>query len=189
MTYRYAITWLKGKQSTKIAITGPQRSGTTIAAMALANDLNYKFFKEDSYGIGQWENFKKVCNADTNFVIHCPALMHKCLEMDNDIDIIVMRRPIEEIIRSQNQCYWVYEREERVKFFPFRQIVNCQQPISKIKYDFLEYLYKQNKLCGRIIELDYHSLHDHPLWIDRKNRTMAIRAHKDKPSDEVPINV
>lgn len=177
--------WLS---QTKIMVTGPQRSGTTFAAFALAEDLGFKFIKETEYGIGNWEKFKLLLEKYDNFIVHAPALMHRIRELPQDMLIIIMYRNIQDIIKSQVECQWVYELEEKVKYFPYSKQIDCQQPISLVKYDFIINIVNQyTHMKDRIIWMDYESMSCHPEWIPSKNRTMDVRGHHDKESFKIDL--
>jgi len=138
MNYNDVIQKLE--HSKKIIVTGPQRSGTTFAAYAIANDLKLKFFKETTFDNENIVKFRHIIYTENEFVLQCPAMVDRLPELASyhDLEIIVINRNIDDIIKSQARIGWEWEQTEKDKFLPFHMEINLEQPISQIKYDFIQ---------------------------------------------------
>jgi len=89
----------------QVLVTGPQRSGTTIGAKVLARELELLYIDEQEIPTVR-EFFGRIVGGD-RFVAQAPrfcAYLHLF-----GIPVVVMRRPLEEIVRSQQRIGWQYE--------------------------------------------------------------------------------
>lgn len=171
-----------------IFVTGPQRSGTTIAAYMISQDLGYDFFHEEHMTSAIKERipakvevgkFIQAYNHSphpppwaglmgknyTKFVVQCPALcsiVHKWIGIEN-IAVVMMIRPVADIIASEKRISWGFEEWEKGNY------PGQSGPISKIKYDFWHSTQK-NVLADQGFELEYESLCKHPLWANKEQR-------------------
>tara|TARA_R100001082_G_scaffold27498_1_gene13736 strand:- start:475 stop:1041 length:567 start_codon:yes stop_codon:yes gene_type:complete len=104
---------------TTIIVTGPQRSGTTVASVMFAKDLGYKVWDEHSH----WNNFSHIIRYGANppppgVVIQAPALswcIEKLPRMPNVI-VVWMLRDGKDIDLSQKRIGWKQEREELSRY-------------------------------------------------------------------------
>lgn len=148
-----------------ILVTGPQRSGTRIAAKMIAQDTGYEYVDEvhvatDSlYHLGMWMRYR------SSSVIQCPALMY-CIEnfsYDNTA-IVIMKRDEGDIIASQERIGWEWEWLERIHYSHYQK----HWPISRCKY--AKWNAKQVIAVEHSFEVEYESLSEHPLWVPKENR-------------------
>jgi len=150
-----------------IVVTGPQRSGTTIVAHALAHDLNLTYFDEDDIG---WEGatqnnhtaLYQLLATNSGYVIQAPACAHICHTFPQDTVVVFVRRDIEDIIASQERIGWQYEHIELEKY----PVEYRAQTIAHTKYLFWESV--QRTQIGYAYEIEYESLCGHPLWADSR---------------------
>lgn len=143
----------------RIVISGPQRSGTRIAAKIVASDTNKDYIDEKDINFQDFRLLEWYLAKD-NVVIQCPGLCHKLHEIMADSTlIIVVRRPIVEIIASERRIGWndVSEFPELIKYGYTSGI------ISRIKYDYWDTIQKPI-LIDRWGEINYHELDYHPLF-------------------------
>lgn len=142
----------------KIMVTGPQRSGTTIASIILAEELNYRYVDElDANTLVDAMHFYRHAKR---FILQAPMLAAYCHVLP--MVVVYMVRPIAEIIASEKRIGWQCQESELAKYFTKTGL------ISEVKYKAWRE-YQQPKLC-HAFELDYHSMNKHPLWIDREKR-------------------
>lgn len=157
-----------------ILVTGPQRSGTTVTTVMIANDLCYEYVEESTV----WgriktippdpptkRDFRQYFNGFPPCVIHCPehsAYVHQYAGIAN-VAVVMVRRDIDDIIASQERVGWGFEWLE-MKHYPGEK-----RPISEVKYrHWDEY---QKKLLGKqAFEIKYESLKKHPMWVDKEDR-------------------
>lgn len=147
----------------KVLVTGPQRSGTRIAAKMIAYDTGLEFIDEDEIG---WDGFYRIApiiESERNVVIQCPSLcryMHM-FNYDN-VAIVLMRRNIEDIIASQKRICWRWEWLELARYDLSEGV------ISEVKYKFWDQ-YQKEKI-KHSFEVSYEKLAEHLLWIEKKDR-------------------
>lgn len=159
-----------------ILVTGPQRSGTTIMAVMIANDLGYEFIEEGTiWGRLQWQPPDPPAPRDFTAyfqkedtppaVIHCPehsAYCHLYAGFDN-VAVVMVRRDIDDIIASQERVGWGFEWLE-MKHYPGEE-----RPISRVKYKHWDD-YQKKELGKQAFEIEYESLKKHPMWVDKSER-------------------
>lgn len=145
----------------QIMVTGPQRSGTTIASIIIATELHYNCILEESFEISNLLKCFSIYNSSTKFVIQAPALCAYAHLMPGAV--VFMNRPLREILTSQERINWREENSEKSRYF--RLYDNCC--IAQIKKRVWNTY--QKKYPNRF-ELKYHSLKDHRLWIDSEKR-------------------
>jgi len=148
-------------QGSKILVTGPQRSGTTICAKILAHDLGYNFYTEEHINISSFEAAKKMVETQDKFVLQCPAICHVIHELD--ATIIMVSRPVHEIVASEARIGWQGERQNELKKYNRSNGI-----ISLVKYQ--AWYTWQKALCKESYEIDYHSLDSHELWVSIEKR-------------------
>lgn len=164
-TVKGALQKLNAK---RIIVTGPQRSGTRIAATCLAHDLSLRFVGEEEF-----RSRSLLLMASKLFAAPCvmqaPALSAQVHVVS--ACIVFMRRPLDEIQASQERIQWHGEPFERRQyrsplFQGFRFTDN--EPIAAVKYRAWETL--QRRHVEHAFDLDYHSLRGHSLWVEKGER-------------------
>lgn len=149
------------RQYQRIYVTGPQRSGTTICSKMIALDTGYQCIDEIDYGFTNCKNFAALQSLN-KIVVQCPIHCYHIEDCSDDETLIVMmKRPINEIIRSQKRITWKFEPEELRRYNKTLK----DSPIAKVKYDHWE---TQKKDIRHYREIHYHSLQRHPLWVDNR---------------------
>lgn len=147
----------------KIVVTGPQRSGTTIAAKIIAAELNYQLIMEETFREDNLIDFTASIIENEFCVIQAPALasiIH--LLKKPEIAVVFMMRPVEDIIASESRINWLdkHDSVEKNKYFRF----DSPEPISLLKQSVWK-TYQKNMLKERAFELEYNSLQTHSLWV------------------------
>lgn len=147
-----------------IVISGPQRSGTRIVAKVIAHDTGKTYIDEKDINYHDFRLLEYYIKQG-NFVIQCPGLCRILHHIkDKSTLIIMVRRPINEIINSEN-CHWD-EGSRKIELFKY---AHSEGIISRIKYAFWGKIQKPI-LLERGREIKYHNLEKHKLFIkDRKN--------------------
>ena len=154
------VAAIKQNNHKKILVTGPQRSGTTIATEILAQELDYRYVDEKS--ANTILDILHFVRHATRFVIQGPTLAAYCHLLP--MTVVYMIRPINEIIASEIRIKWSCscEQEELAKCFADKG------PISEVKYKIWNTY--QKPLLKDFFELEYHSMKDHCLWINKEKR-------------------
>jgi len=148
----------------RIVVSGPQRSGTRIVAKAISMDTRKTYIDEKEINFHDFRLLEWYLTKN-NVVIQCPGLCHKLHEINDSLTLIVLvRRSIEEILRSEERICWA----EESNFQELYKYGYSSGVISRIKYEFWDNVQK-TLLGNRAAEVNYCDLVRHPLYI--KNRT------------------
>lgn len=147
-----------------ILVTGPQRSGTTICAKMIAHDLGIEYIDEGKFGIDNLFAFKQIVDSDGSKVIQAPGLCKSAHIVAGWVDmaVILMRRPIGEIVKSELRIGWEFGTYELVKYGLDGGV------ISTVKYNFWDGY--QRFFIQNLFEIEYDDLSSHPLWVPKDAR-------------------
>lgn len=155
------------KRQSAIVVTGPQRSGTTIAAHILAQELGYTYVDENDFGIYDPARATQFLR-NGRVVLQSPGLMYCAHQLP--ACIVVMRRPLAEIAASEKRVGWResyggagYQMETALYN---RNYGFSGQDIAWTKYLCWDMFQKAR--CDNWFDLDYQSLRDHPLWVEQR---------------------
>jgi len=155
----------------KILVTGPQRSGTTIAAQIIAADSSMPCVDEKEYSWRDPAIFRNLLNSKERLVIQCPNFAHIIEQFAGPGKCIVfMHRDPREIIASQRRIGWrsaSYQRKLYRGKVPY--LMHLVTPICVIKY--LHWHLHQKVLIPHYCDLSYASLSSHPRWIKPVQRS------------------
>ncbi|MAE66067.1 MAG: hypothetical protein CMJ18_17490 [Phycisphaeraceae bacterium] len=168
----------------RILVTGPQRSGTTIAARMIAEDLGYRLIDEDAIG---WSapfahderRFTQIWSECRRAVIQCPAMAY-CIERfaDERTCIVFMMRDVEAITASEHRISWRGQAAELQRYGRSPDA----GPIARVKYE--HWARHQKPRVPHHLEIDYATLKTHPLWLPPDERR-AFSAKQTDASDPV----
>jgi hypothetical protein len=167
----------------RVFVTGPQRSGTRICAKMIAHDTGYEFIDETQINMDGFYNFSTLLETNKKYVLQCPTLCRYIHFFDQeDNAIVLMRRNVNDIIRSQKRIKWSKEWLELIRYDRSEGI------ISEIKYDFWEK--NQKNQIKNSFEVEYGSLKTHPLWIAKKEREnfLPMQIERTNPAMTIPRN-
>ena len=147
----------------RILVTGPQRSGTRICAKMIAHDTNFSYIDEAYSSTYDLNIFKRSFSTNHNTTFHCPGMCYIINQFSYpDTLIILMRRPINEILLSQLRIKW--DDSPELKKYNVNACI-----ISRIKYE--HWNKHQKHLIQNYLEINYSSLSQHPLWLPLNKRT------------------
>lgn len=147
-----------------IFVTGPQRSWTRFISKAIAYDLGIPHVDETVFNIDNANALNRILGTMEFAVIHCPGLCY-CIEniAGKDDAVVMIFRPVEEIIASQERINWAEEKSE------LRKYGEIQGPISTVKY--AHWATRQKRLIANPFEFNYHDFKDHRLFVPKPQRT------------------
>lgn len=152
------------KEFNNIVVSGPQRSGTRIAAKIIARDTDKSYIDEKDIS---YHDFRLLdwYLKQKNVVVQCPSLCHLLHHITSESTlVIVVHRPIEEIISSEYRCWNEGARKQELLKYGCIEGV-----ISRIKYEFWSKVQKPI-LSERARDINYYNLRSHPLFVEeRKN--------------------
>lgn len=166
------------KNYKKILVTGPQRSGTTICAKILAAELNYTYVDERKVGVRSLtELFNKLSN-ESNIVIQGPAFCSCCQWIDSpETAIIIMRRDVNDIKKSQLRISWEENNNELKNYF------KTSGDIAEVRYHYWDE-FQSKMMRVPYFEIEYESLKSHPMWVDPEQRKNFTR--RQTSLEEIP---
>ena len=188
----------------KIVVVGSQRSGTTITAQMIAEDLEYKYIDEQQFATKDARLFRDVWLKENKVVLQAPALTTQIHNLVNDeVLVIFMVRDKNDIIKSMNKITggvcgscgreYGFELNETMRnkvLKKYRQhfiskhddkdIILAYPELTKSDKTTVDILYSmwygyQKHRIKNSVELEYESLSSHPLWIPKEQR---INFHK-----------
>lgn len=175
------------KKYDKIAVSGPQRSGTRFTSQVLSKILDYEYVDEGDFNSN---NLNEMIDLTKNkkCVVQCPYLSHVVHKIPDEFAIIFMIRNIYDIISSEERVDWQKHREIVKSFYKDLEDkveIDFTDPISYIKYKcWFEY---QKQIIGnRSFELDYESMKETKYWIDKIDRK-NFDAYQTTKNKEIKI--
>jgi hypothetical protein len=95
------VPMLRDAAHTRITVTGPQRSGTTISAKILAEELGYEFISEGCVAVDDLERFYAIFRTRDRFVLQAPGLCAYAHRLPGCF--VLVRRSLDDIVRSQDR--------------------------------------------------------------------------------------
>lgn len=148
----------------KVLVTGPQRSGTTIAARILADELGYRFVSEkDIKTHSLWRLHKRLLSLRRE-VIQGPCFGSICHYIDTPKTLVVfMRRNVDQIARSEQRIGWNAQKWELANYF------RDSGTVGAVRYECWE-KYQQPLMEVPWIELAHDSFAGHRLWVESEKR-------------------
>ena len=152
------------KRYSRILVTGPQRSGTTICARMIAADTKHAFLAEEAFGVDDVERWQELVIGMSNAVLQCPSMCRYITHFGqyDDLAVVFMIRPVAEIVASQRRIQWKYEDDELQRYG------RKHGPIAIVKYNYWGDYQKTQML--HVYEVEYHSLASHKLWVAKNER-------------------
>lgn len=148
-----------------IFVTGPHRAGTTFSSYIIALDLDYSWFESQTW-MSQYDTMRDcIQSLGGPLVLHCPAFCHTVHEYRDvpDVAVVIVRRSVEDILASQRRVGWGFEDHEMTKYPGY------DKPIATAKYHYWDTVQKLI-LRTQAFELEYNSLKNHLLWVNKEYR-------------------
>lgn len=156
----------------RIVVTGPQRSGTTIAARMIAHDTGHAYVDESEIHVDNLRLMRLLMRVGKQVVIQCPGLSRHAHEWRHHSGNLVvwMCRPLEDIVQSQERIGWGHCADELLKYGLNPREVS--DPVALVKQRFWEQ--SQRPLfvgeLGKYVEQPYGQLAKHFMWVPKKQR-------------------
>lgn len=164
----------------KIIITGSPRSGTTIAGLIIANELNYKFIDESWYDGNDSKKFMGLFYFQRKMVIHTTAFTRDLHTIPEFLDIqnakvVLVKRKTKDILASfENSKKFKLGLEAKSGMFV--RFDNEAQKTILNHYGYkngcvpeiiYNHFYKHNK---NFLEINYEDLKSHKLFVKKEVR-------------------
>lgn len=179
----YSIKLFEGYK--RVFIVGPQRSGTTFTSKAIAASLNFRFVDEEEFRVNDFERFSYLFNED-NIVVQAPAMSSKIHVLAGEDDLVVfMSRKWSDIVKSilkkngriSNWMYMdtMYEVEKDHFVSVDKESEEVYDKVVDRNSFYLNCFYTmwkeyQSKIIPNCFALDYESMKNHPLWLNKDKR-------------------
>ena len=149
----------KLKPFKQILVTGPQRSGTTICARMIADDLGLAFYPEERVGINNPNRLAELLLTESDFVLQCPGLSHVVHKFAHKrIAVVWMKRSLADIKKSEQRINWQ-------DFVERRNYMADDNPkhIAQIKNEL--WRATQKHIIDNAFEINFDSLERYPLFV------------------------
>ena len=152
-----------------ILVTGPHRSGTTIAARMIAADTGFELCLEERIKGDAPLLLQYLVAERIPRVIQCPFLSDIAHEFD--ATVVMMKRDTADIRRSRREHMYLQDGHQ-VRWYELegkmlrRYAATHYRDIGELIYEVWEL---QKPFIRNWYELDYSSLRQHHLWRDQRD--------------------
>lgn len=164
----------------RIVVTGPLRSGTTITTYMIAADTGHRAIDEGEYG-AVVSRFRD-CLVEENIVVQAPIMFYEVMENPPAETLVVfMRRSIDEINASRERVSWQSSRAGSINhpagFIEINKQINVPHRSDQYwandpqnsPYMIYE-RWDSGKKPSNFLEVEYSSLADHHMWVPAELR-------------------
>lgn len=157
----------------RVVITGPHRSGTTVAAEMIAKDTGFEALREEAFGFYDEARFRELLQR-RGVVVQCPALFDLMPAIsDERTAVVLMRRPLEELAASRERMFSpVSGRQLSGDEQNEAQLARLGEDggdAAALKYQRWD-RWLERGLIHNPVEITYASLAEHPLWVSPEER-------------------
>ncbi len=157
----------------RIIVTGPHRSGTTVATEMIAADTGLEALREESFDFYDESRLRELLQRD-GIVVQCPALFDLMPALsDPHTAIVLMRRPLEELASSRSRMFDPTTAHQlsgdAQNEAQLQRLGQSDGDAAALKYS----VWDRWRIEGRIhhpIELQYADLAKHPMWVSPEDR-------------------
>ena len=159
-----------------IVVSGVQRSGTHIMTKILAKELGWSYVYNSDYNTNITGDWAKMVLHSKSIVLHCPQMTHLLHLVPDDVAVVYMYRPLDEIEVSfdrVNPGEVACSITSQMLFYSQMPGVFGQQKGEKwtlVRNTYWEG-YQRFILRGRGFSFYYHDLEEHPLFVGKPERT------------------
>jgi hypothetical protein len=144
----------------KILVTGPGRSGTTIAGKIIAQDTGHRYVDEAEF-LGNHVNlFQGILERSDNIVVQCPSLFRWLIDNPPPgVFVVVMRRNVDDIRESFNRIAKII------------QVKTGNLDAGAVAQEAYAHWDSVDPKPFPFLELQYDSdIRDHPLYVPEDQR-------------------
>ena len=153
----------------RILVVGPQRSGTRIGAEMISHDTGFWFIPEEYFAVDSLNQLWRLFQTNHDIVVQAPALTcyaHTLGMLDPSLGVVMMMRPLEDILASQKKIRWRWEEPELIRL----GIAGGGTGAAALER-YYRWEHGQKDALGRqATEVEYESLSGHPLWVPKERR-------------------
>lgn len=155
-----------------VIVSGPQRSGTTITAKMLSEDLGYEFINEfDGRFRNNFDNLNRLADHEQRFVVQAPVMCNVVQKLNKPgMAVVMMIRDRAEIIRSQDRINWT-KHHEPTELAAYKKTWGVADGrICDVKYDIWEQQKPQMQVPYYEMQYESAYMKDHRLYREPKQR-------------------
>ena len=169
-----------------IAVTGPERSGTTITTEMICAGTAYTNIAEETWD-NDFEALWRLLNSRDRLVVHAPHLTFRVHEIDQQcpdrVLVVFVLRAIKDIVASQRRNHWGSRSEhclddsdpkgwgnpasrwyDASSYELFREDID---PYAHLCHNRQICWHRRQKhLVRHWVEVEYESLRSNPLWLE-----------------------
>ena len=169
-----------------IAVTGPERSGTTIATEMICFSTGYTSVSEETWD-NSFESLWHLLRERNRITVHAPHLTFRVHEIDRHcpdrVLVVFMLRAVEDIVASQRNCHWGSLSEhcaddgdpkgwgnpasrwyDAASHQLFRDEIDPDAHLCLNRQQC--WRRRQKHLVRHYVEVQYETLRSHPLWLE-----------------------
>jgi len=159
----------------QIIVTGPQRSGTTFTARAIAATMAMSYVDENEVKVREKDLLMNLLRFRSAIVVQAPGCTHLLHDIDEpDTAIVWVRRPIKDILESQSRVKWSGEEQELRQYRSF-QNQHCPPHIHGSAAIKTWHWDSWQKSACKVdtFEMNYGCkfLTEHDLWVNKSKRS------------------
>jgi hypothetical protein len=148
----------------RIVVTGPQRSGTRIAAKMIAEDTKHTYVDEREFGVFNPQRWRQVLQSE-RIVVQAPTMFKEIVDSPPpEIFVVLMRRDLAKIRASAQRIGW--DRHPLGNSKELSRFGLTSGDSAQAKYDY----WASHDKKVPFLELEYESLRQHPLFIPDEQR-------------------
>jgi hypothetical protein len=148
----------------RIVVTGPQRSGTRVAAQMIASDTGHEFVDEMTFLIKDVSQFREFLTRD-RVVVQAPHMLKDVVDdPPPGIFVVLMRRDLQHIHSSAARIRWAEDLGGNTT--ELRKFGLTEGDSAAVKYAYWD----THDKSVPYLELDYESLRGHPMYVPEEQR-------------------
>jgi len=173
-----------------VAVTGPERSGTTITTDIISAETGYANVPEETWD-NDFASLWQLFRDRSHIVVHAPHLTFRVHEIDRHcperVLVVFMIRAVEDIVASQRRNHWGSRSEhcpddsdpkgwgnpasrwyDAVSFDLFRDDIDPDAHLCLNRQ--ICWHRRQKQQVRHYVEVEYETLRSHPLWLEPDQR-------------------
>ncbi len=161
------------RQFSRIIVTGPHRSGTTIATEMIAADTGHEAILEEEFEYYREDLLRRTLER-RGIVVQCPALFDLMPELSSpDTAIVLMRRPLSELAESRDRMFDPTTAQQLSADEQNRdqlaRLGASSGDAAALKYSQWQAWVERRRVHHPVV-VEYSSLAKHPMWVAPETR-------------------
>jgi len=173
-----------------VAVTGPERSGTTIATEMICHSTGYANVIEETWD-NDFDRLWRILGERQRVAVHAPHLTYRLHEVDEKcgdrVLVVFMQRSVDDIVASQRRANWGVRSGhcpdggdpkgwgspasrwyDGMSHELFRDVIDPDAHLCLNRQQVWER--RQKALVSHYVDVEYESLRSHSLWLEPDRR-------------------